>query len=576
MYRNRVKQLTQETQATFSTGVYGSNKAASFLRDAINGTDSLDIVIFGDSNAGSPGTAGYSFGWTSALSSLGVPLYATPLMHTASNDGSNNRTSGLFSPFTTYSWVGRSTAGATGTVYALSERVQAADASAIELNNTFNGIYVNDGVARASSATTLQLAATASAVNEAYTGMSVNIHSGTTQQAIITAYNGTTQTATVASWSGGTPSATATYTITKTCVMSGGFPYSPAFVPSGTTYTSPANGSAIKMPAAHPFIGGNGSGGNSLQYRVVYGTFSATGGSFRLSAMTGVNTLISGATQSPNPGAAIPTSGGSGYNTATLDFTSSSAATSCSWDGYNNGGTYSVVGPFSVLYHSVIRKSTKGFSVNCMNYRGGATTQFIANKLSLIPKYLEAYLKELRTRQIAASGSGRVIWWLNSGINGPDTSSSWTTYSASIRDTVYNAWIALGYPAADLAFIMSLTHPTVTGDAGDVGWGAARSAVATTANTWANDASNAGKNVCVVDIEKFITAAQLKSRNLYQVLGDNTMYESHLREAPQATPTSYSFAPTTMTYGAYTGDAYISNNGYTAVASLILKNLLEY
>lgn len=582
MYRNRINPVSG-LNAVSSSGVYGSSKAGTFLKDALNNTDSVDVVIFGDSNAGSPGYSGYTSAWSHALSSLGIPLYATPIGIPSSTDGTNNRTSGMMLPFNQIKWIGRSEPGGIGTAYTLSERAVGTTTSsdATTLNTSLlDGYYVTDGTATASSSTTLTLASNASSTNNAYVGYSLNIHSGSAQSAIVTAYNGTTKVATVASWSS-TPSSTASYSITKVNIRPYSFSYSAPFVPASSTYTSPGNGSGIKMAAANPLVGNNGSGGNTLQYRVVYAKFGTSGGTFRLAAMTGVNTLISGATQSPSPGSTISTYSGSngvvGYGTATLDFTTTAAETTCSWDGYYNGGTYTVNGPFACFYQSVIRKNFKGYSVSCLNYCGGFTTANLASQLVGISgnnKLLEMYLKELRERQIAAGGTGRVLWWHCSGINGPDSGSTWTTNCASIRDTVYNTWIGLGYPASDLAFVMAPTHPTITGDAGDVGWGVARSDVMPAAVIWANSSDNVAKNVCVVDIEKFITASQLKSRNLYQVLGDNTVYESHLREAPQTNTVTWSYAPTTMTYSTYTGDAVITNNGYNAVVSNIIRNLL--
>jgi hypothetical protein len=145
-----------------------------------------------------------------------------------------------------------------------------------------------------------------------------------------------------------------------------------------------------------------------------------------------------------------------------------------------------------------------------------------------MPKYLEAYLRELRERQIAAGGSGRVLWWHNSGINGAETSTTWTTNAAAIRDAVYNVWVTtLGYPARDLAFVMSVTHPVITGDPGAGTWGANRPAIAQAAADWAAANVNDGKNVTVVDIASVLTAQQIKDRNLYQNLS-NTLYAAHL------------------------------------------------
>ncbi len=574
-YRNRTRSLIGKTT---TPGVFGSARAGQMLSDAIAGTDSVDIVVFGDSNAGSSAACGYTFGWSSAMSAFGAPTYATPLSFCHSEDGTNNRNSGLFMPWNTYFWGGRSVLGSVGNSYTLTNRIAvAADADAAALNTTFDNLYLRENTARASSATTLQLDVGASAVDGAYTGAMVVILSGavgttySTNSAQITGYDGTTKTVTVGSWPGGTPSGTASFAILRTLLRPAAFSNGVAFVPAGATnFTSGANGPSVRLNGGSQLAAGpTGGAGVALQYRVVYGTFAATGGKFRLRAMKSTNTLVAASASD------IPTSGGTGYATATLNFTSSTTAGApdemkCAWDGYNTGTTYEVTGPFAAFYHSVIRTSYKGFCVSCLNYFGGATTAFLAGTLQAMPKYLEAYLKELRERQIAAGGSGRVVWWHNSGINGSETGTTWTTNAAAIRDAVYNVWVTtLGYPARDLSFVMSVTHPVVTGDPGAGTWGANRAAVAQAASEWAAANVNDGKNVTVVDIASVLTAQQIKDRNLYQNLS-NTLYAAHLRNGPTI-QTSPTYSPATFTGLA---DAVAPDNGYTVITTGIIRKLI--
>lgn len=575
--RNRILPRLDEQQS-FVPGVYGSSRAGSFLAEAVAGTDSVDIVVFGDSNAGSAASCGYTFGWSSAMSALGAPTYATPLSFCHSEDGSNVRNSGLFMPWNSYLWGGRSSVGSVGTAYTLTNRIAvAADADAAALNTTFDNLYVRENTARASSATTLQLDVGASSVDDAYNGNIIVILSGavgstySTNWAQITGYDGTTKTATVGAWSTTTPSGTASFAILRTLLRPAAFNNGVAFVPAGTNYTSPAGGPSVRLNGGSQLAAGpTGGAGVALQYRVVYGRFATTGGKFRLRAMKGVNTLVAGSASD------IPTSGGTGYATATLNFTSSTTAGApdemkCAWDGYNSGVANEVTGPFAAFYHSVIRTSYKGFCVSCLNYFGGASTAFLAGMLQAMPKYLEAYLKELRERQIAAGGSGRVIWWHNSGINGSETGATWTTNAAAIRDAVYNVWVTtLGYPASDLSFVMSVTHPVVSGDPGAGTWAANRPAVSAAANAWATTNFGDGKNVTVVDIESILTAQQIKDRNLYQNLS-NTLYAAHLRNGPtiQTAPT---YSPTTFTGLA---DAVAPDNGYSIIVGGIIRKLLS-
>ena len=87
-------------------GVYGSRRASVFLRDAIAGTDSIDVMVIGDSNAGTYPSAtaangsGYTVGVARALQSLGIPIYATPLLAAGKIGGGNGWAAGMLSPNT--------------------------------------------------------------------------------------------------------------------------------------------------------------------------------------------------------------------------------------------------------------------------------------------------------------------------------------------------------------------------------------------------------------------------------------------------------------------------------------------
>jgi hypothetical protein len=58
-------------------GEFGSSRAGSFIRDAIAGRDSVDIVVCGDSNSAFNG--GYSRAWNSQMVAHGATLYGTGL-----------------------------------------------------------------------------------------------------------------------------------------------------------------------------------------------------------------------------------------------------------------------------------------------------------------------------------------------------------------------------------------------------------------------------------------------------------------------------------------------------------------
>lgn len=339
------------------------------------------------------------------------------------------------------------------------------------------------------------------------------------------------------------------------------FTWDGAFVASGLTYTSPANGTRVRVLRPSPMTEGTGAGGTSCQYRLVHGTFNTGSGQFKLLAMRSTNTIVA---QSAN---FISTNTGTnGHATASLDFTSPTVTGApveftCAYDGYNNTpASYQITGPFCALWHSVIEKR-KGFSVSNLMYQGGATSANIATKMSDMGNLLTAYLKELRERQIQGTGSGRVIVWCNSGVNGPDTGATWTAQMETIRNTFTSKWVTtLGYPANDLAFIFSVTHPQSAG-ATETTLQSTRAA----AQAWAG---SAGSNVTVVDISKLFTYQQLSDRRLYQS-ASNAEFTPHLFET-----TSAAITPAVGRYAVGNYDLNILNKGYTIVSNAIINALL--
>lgn len=504
-----------------SQAIYGSNRAAQFIKDATSGTNSLDVIVFGDSNAGSDALTGYTQGWAQALTNLGIPVYATPMQITSHMDqaGDQNRSGGLFGDFVKTIFYGTSTAGAsgTGTISNISTAVAAADTDAFAFDT-----YMGD----------------------------------------ISAFG----------------------------IKPGSFTYDVAYISTGSNYTSPANGGAVWINAGHPMVIGGGAGGVELQYRVVYGTFPGAGGKFRLQALRGVNTQIAGSSSdiSTDTPAGL---GNHTYATATLNFNSPNSATQnskviCSFDGYNRLGDWTPLGPVAFIWQSVIRRSYKGHCVSCLNYYGGATSTALANSVVAGGKSLESYIKEIRERQIAAGGTGRVIWWHNSGINmGGETPASWVSAAQQIVVKVKQVWASLGYPEADLAFVMAPSHPTNAGATGDNGWSQERTRVLAAAVNWIKGNNGfADSGVTLVDIGALISAAELSRRDLYQVF-QNGKNESHLRSPPfGASSITYKEGSqnnvTSGTPGFYYSTDFdcipqIPNNGYVVVADMIARALLD-
>lgn len=493
--RNIFNRLNQSTSASTQVGVYGSSRASTFIKDCMAGTDSIDVVTVGDSNAGN-GNSGYQCGLAYSFTNFGMSLYATPIAPTADATGANNRSGGMFLPHNKFNWTGASTAGSTGTVLALTSAATSLLAPAVELEATLG-------------------------------------------------YN-------------------------KTILPKpNAFEWNAAYVNTAVTYTSPANGTAVKIFPSSPMANGTGAAGVSLQYRLVYGTFSTSGGSFKLAAMKGVNTLITG-TQSP--AGTISTAGGTGVATATYTFVSPATSSVpqelfCSYDGYA-GATSSVVGPFAAIYHSVIELK-KGYCVSNMIYDGGKTTAQLADRVEgmgiLAGNLLPTYLKELKERQIAAGGTGRVIVWCNSGVNGPDTGAVYTLNVERIKQAFKSAWLANGFDLGNLAFIFSVTHP-IDPSAQETTLISTRTA----ANAWASTNAGDGTGTCVVDISALWTYSKLLNNRLYDITS-NAPYYAHLRGNANTNITT--------TNGLYTAGNYYDllglNNGYEIVCNSILNELIK-
>ena len=461
-------------------GVNGSTRAGVFLRDAVNGTDSVDIITIGDSNtgfqsAGVPASAAYAYGYTCGLHRalgcfMGIPMYATALIPTALESGSS---SGLdrgdpvvgVNPLGTNvkcNWPGTADSGATGAtgpVSRLEHRVGQSDANAIALKT-----------------------------NLGYSTETDNPDVG----------------------------------FGKLLPRFTGFLWDGAFVAAGNTYTSEGNKNYVYLKASSPIL--NAQSQPSLQYRCVYGKFASGSGTFRTTGL-----ILTGFVATEGP--ITPTSGGSAnnwYGTSTVTFTGPTvtngvaASDVCaSWDNISQGDP--TVGPFAGLWHSICRLNSKGYAVNNYIYQGGAQSIHLRNRLESNGGVLDSYLKEIAARQIAASGSGRAIVWINVGINGPESGASFITNITACINKLIERWEAVGNNANNLAFIISASHPAPAVST----WSADRATTVAAAATVATN--NASKGVVAVDVAQFYSAQDLLTGGV----SGSTMYDAagqaHLR-----------------------------------------------
>jgi hypothetical protein len=138
-------------------------------------------------------------------------------------------------------------------------------------------------------------------------------------------------------------------------------------------------------------------------------------------------------------------------------------------DGSGFGGGNALKEGTSLGLCSVYR-AIKGTSSSIMEYRGSATLTQLATDINQAKTgFCTTLLKEARERQIAAGGSGRVLICIQGGVNSGDWSPSnpaaAITAVESIKTDIKSAWANLGYPAADLLFLFMVSHPIDAGDA---------------------------------------------------------------------------------------------------------------
>lgn len=513
-------------------GVYGSILASTFIKDAINGVDSVDILTVGDSNMGYE-DSGYSAGFRYAMSMHGANQYATCLFPFAdSSAAGNNRSGGNFTEYFTGKWAGSnnfSTGSGNGVLSNLAAAVTASDAAAVALSTAVNA----------------------------------------------------------GNFSGLRPNA---------------FQYDAMFVRLGasapTHYTSAANGPCIICSAGNAFAVGTGGGGAALRYRVVYGTFATGSGQFKLTVLRNVNTVVA---RSTNP--RLTNTGTVGISTTaeSLEFNSPEVSDdtvpfACGVDGFNNGTTADYpVGPAAFFWHSLSFQNAKGFAVTNLSYYSGRTTVDLATDMTSNTVMMRETLRELRNRQIAAGGSGRVIFFFNSGINDVGAAISAATYVSSVQsivDSVKAQWAAAGFPPNDLAFIISTTHPTPNSDGGQA-WFAGRPAFNAAAQTWATGVTN----VTYVDFSAYRSAQQMMDANLYSYAqlgaggtGPFLPYTVHLRSNPNGVSSVGNTSPgwtgtngkvwvsaSAALPGGLTGMGHpgsIPNNGYYVLSNYLIRNLL--
>ncbi len=120
------------------------------------------------------------------------------------------------------------------------------------------------------------------------------------------------------------------------------------------------------------------------------------------------------------------------------------------------GGSGWLTGPVALALHSISR-DVKGICVQSMDHYGGANTKEVADNSVGAPLIVNAYLKEIRLRQIARGGSGRVVVMFQGGVNGTGAS-TFAADASAFFSACSTQWAALGYPSSDLGFVGLTSH----------------------------------------------------------------------------------------------------------------------
>lgn len=442
-------------------GLYGSTLAASLVRDAISGADSLDVVTIGDSNAGfsldgtGGGGGGWSRGWYRALNALGANTYASMLMPTM----------------------------VAGSVNTATQLYKDDDSTIGGMTSWFSNTPAPYG----------------------------NVVRGT-------ASGPTALTNKVVPATSFTP-----YGLTN---------WNYSFIANGNsaqTFAQP-NGTYPGGAAPNPPLQSWTQPGTAVKYRTIYATqsdqtststrarFNPT--AYRVDAGNYI-ALATKAQDTYNASANV-------LQTTDLDFTMpSSPANQAVIVGWNYIGM--AYGPCSVMWDCVYRVR-KGIAVNNLHYGSGQSASTISDVITgangADRTFVASYFAQLRQRQIDAGGSGRVIVWINYGINSPESPSVWTSKTQNAINFLCSAWVAAGGSANQFAVVVSVTHPLNTfGAATEAALAANRAA----ANVWAVNIPQ----TTVVDLSQMFTAAEMTANGYYAGPGSGPSVnnEAHLSQA---------------------------------------------
>lgn len=310
----------------------------------------------------------------------------------------------------------------------------------------------------------------------------------------------------------------------------------------------------ISIDIGHPL----NTNGTTLYYRVRYGRFTGSTGAI-CPIVLNVPANTDASTRQAFP--ALSTTGGIDSLAAEVSWTANGT------NAYRGGWAYVAPGfvtngPVAVHSHSIYRR-TKGWSVTSHGYQGGETSTQIATKIDTVKGApLQEHLKELRQRQIAAGGTGRVLVMVQSGTNGTDTAETWVAAHKTIWASYRTAWATLGYPPNDLAIVSWVSHPLDANDSSSTGASIGNlQACRVASQQMALD----NPDMCVVNVKSLASYEQLLWAG-----GNGTTYYQRYNNIPSAGANIVAH----LSGGYYSGTTYGPSDGYTMLSNAILGVLL--
>ena len=182
-----------------------------------------------------------------------------------------------------------------------------------------------------------------------------------------------------------------------------------------------------------------------------------------------------------------------------------------------------MVGKVGFLFESLAVPNRPSYALNCLSYASGDTIAQIGNSCTTAKSALKIYLKEMYDRQVACGGPGRVIVFLNGGIN------DWNGFNAiSPQSHVTNtlnfvancrtAWAEQNLPSNLLSFMIMPSHMHASTDAlGDF-------------RKYMKDHVRSSPDICVIDlVELGFTYTILTTEGLYDAGGNFHLTEEGYR-----------------------------------------------